>query len=128
MSVPQHKRLAKAIGQYEVVVDDALSDLRRPFILDGVVIVIIPAVLSVIAFIFSNVAGFLTTLGLGGINAEERLRRGQTVLKSYWSERSKLKKTVQRLELELLLCSPSNGAGLKDIEKLLRAYVNALLP
>ena len=126
MSVPHHKRLAKAIGRYELAVDDALGDLSRPFILDGIFIVIIPAALSVIAFIFGNVAGFLTTLSLGGINAEERLRRGQTVLKSYWSERSKLKKSVKRLEIELLLCRPSNTAGLKRIEDLLREYLDAL--
>ena len=126
MSVPQHKRLKKAIFSYKFAVDDALAELRRPFILDSVFIVIIPAALSVIAFIFSNVAGFLTTLGLGGINAEERLRKGQSVLKSYLSERSKLKRSVKRLEIELLLYSPSNTAGLQKLENLLLEYLDAL--
>ena len=126
MSLPQHKRLGEAISLYKSTVDEAIADLRRPFILDLAVIVIIPLVLVIVAAIWSNVAGVLTTLGLGGINAEERLRRGQTVLKSYWGECSKLKKSVRTLEFELQLCSPSNQTGLQKIEELLRAYLDAL--
>ena len=127
MSLPDYyKRLVQAIDQYKSTVDEALGELRRPLIIDLAFIVAIPIVLVIIAAIFSNIAGILTTLGLGGINAEERLRRGQTVLKSYWGDRTKLKKTVKRLEFQLLLCDPSNTTELQKIENLLKDYFDAL--
>ena len=127
MSLPDYyKRLEQAIGQYKSTVDETLVELRRPLIIDLAFIVVIPVILVIIAAIFSNIAGILTTLGLGGINAEERLRRGQTVLKSYWGDSSKLRKSVKRLEFELLLCEPSNTTELQKIENLLRDYFDAL--
>lgn len=126
MSLTEYNRLVQAISVYKLAVDEAHADLRRPFILDLVFIVFIPVALTVVAGVFSNVAGLLTTLGLGGINAEERFRRGQTVLKSYWGECSKLNKSLRRLEFELQLCKPTNTAGLQKIEKRLKAYFDAL--
>lgn len=126
MSLSDYNRLEEAISSYKSAVDVALKDLRRPFILDLVLIVIVPTGVTIAAHIFSNVAGFLTTLGLGALNAEERFRRGQTVLRSYWGDCSKLNKSVRTLEFELQLCSPSNSVGLQRIEKLLRAYFDAL--
>jgi len=127
VSLPDYyKRLEQAIGQYKSTVDETLVELRRPLIIDLAFIVVIPVILVIIAAIFSNIAGILTTLGLGGINAEERLRRGQTVLKSYWGDSSKLRKSVKRLEFELLLCEPSNTTELQKIENLLRDYFDAL--
>lgn len=126
MSSPLYDSLTRAINLYKAAIHETLVDLRRSFILDLVFIVIIPVILGVVALIFAGFAGLLTTLGLGGINAEERFRRGQTILKSYWGERSKLKKSVQRLEFELALCGSSDTVCLQEIENLLRAYFDAL--
>lgn len=126
MSYPDYDSLVEAISLYKSAADDNLSDLRRPFYLDLAVIVIIPIALAIVAFIWSNIAGLLTTLGIGGINAGDRLRRGQITLKTYWSDRSKLKKSVRRLEFELLLCTPTTKARLQRVENLLRDYFDAL--
>ena len=126
MSYPEYNSLVEAIALYKSEVDNDLSELRRPFYLDLAVIIIIPITLAVVAFIWSNIAGLLAAVGIGGINAGDRLRRGQTVLKTYWSDRSKLKKSVRRLEFELLLCTPTAKARLKRVEKLLRDYFDAL--
>jgi len=121
-----YKSLEQAISCYKSSVGEALRDLRHPFVLDLLFIVIIPVGLTIVALIFSNVAGFLTTLGVGGVSAGERLRRGQTVLKSYWGDCSRLRKSMERLQLELLLCTPSDTARLQEIESLLRAYMDTL--
>lgn len=127
MSSPEYNKLQEAISLYKSAVNEALSDLRRPFYLDLAVVIIVPIALAIVAFIWSNIAGFLTTLGIGGINAGDRLSRGQTTLKTYWSDCSKLKKSVKRLELELLLCTPTTTARLRNVEKLLKDYYDALL-
>jgi len=126
MSSTLYDKLTQAINLYKAAVQETLADLCRTFVLDLIFIVIIPIVLGIVALLFAGVAGLLTTLGLGGINAEERFRRGQTILKSYWGERSKLKKSVQRLEFELALCDSSDTACLQKTESLLRAYFDAL--
>lgn len=126
MALADYKSLEQAISCYKSSVDQALRDLRHPFVLDLLFIVIIPVVLTIVALRFSNVVGFLTTLGVGGISAGERLRRGEIVLKSYWGDCSRLRKSVERLELELQLCTPSDTARLQEIESLLRAYMDAL--
>jgi hypothetical protein len=48
------------------------------------------------------------------------------MLKSYWGGRFELKKTISRLEIELALCDPSDTACLKEVESLLRGYLDAL--
>lgn len=127
MSCSEYDNLVEAIALYKLVVNDALSDLRRPFYLDLTIIVIIPIALVIMALMWSNIIGFLAALGIGGINAGDRIRRGQTVLKTYWSDRSKLKRSVRRLEFELLLCAPiTKKDNLPNVEKLLRDYFDAL--
>ena len=124
--MPTHATIGVAIGDYEGAVDEVIAELRRPLLLDIVTIILAPVLLSVIPLVLGSIAGFLSTLGLGGINAAERFRRGQTILKSYWSECSKLKKSVRRLRHEWLLCDPSDDAGLTKVEHLLRDYMNEL--
>lgn len=126
MPLSKYDKIAQAIATYKSDTDGARAELRPPLILDLVVIVIIPLSLTIVSAIFSNIAGILTTLGVGGIHAEERFRRGQTVLKSYWGECSRLKKSVKRLEFELLLCRRSDTASLQKIETRLRAYYDEL--
>ncbi len=126
MAPADYKSLEQAISLYKSWVDEALRDLCRPFLLDLLFIVIIPVVLTIVALRLSNVVGFLTTLGVGGVSAGERLRRGETMLKSYWGDCSRLKKSKKRLDVELLLCAPSDTAHLQEIESLLREYIDAL--
>lgn len=126
MSSSEYDRLREAISQYKSAVDETLSDLRRPLYLDLSVIIIIPIVLVIVAAIWSNIAGVLAVLGIGGINAADRLRRGQTILTTYWGDRSRLKKSVRRLEIELQLCTPRTTTRLQNVEKLLRGYLSAL--
>ena len=126
MSSPEYDKLQEAISQYKSAVDVTLSDLRRPLYLDLVVIVIIPITLVIVAAIWSNIVGVLAALGIGGINAGDRLRRGQTILTTYWGDCSRLKKSIRRLEIELQLCTPHTRVRLQNVEKLLRDYLSAL--
>lgn len=119
-------RVEKAIDLYEVAVDKACKNLRKKCAVDFVFIVVIPIILTIVAFVFSNVAGF-TTLGLGSINATERLGRGHTALKVYWGESSKLEKSVSRLQIQLELCEPSDTVCVKKVKKLLEGYLTNLM-
>lgn len=103
-----------------------MARLKRAFFTDLSFIVIIPVVAVILAWIFSNIAGILTTLGVGVINAEERLRRGHTILLKYWSDRSILENTVSILRLELQLCDPSDSNCLDSVEQLVKDYARSL--
>ena len=124
------QRLQTAIGKYEGYVEDILGERRWTFVVDIVVIVVISVILSIGALKWSGIEGFATTFGLGGLNAEERLRQGHTKLTSYLGERSKLKRTIRTLKIKLDLCElddPPNIDCLKEVENLLRQYLNALM-
>lgn len=127
MPSTHHERLQVAVDEYAKVVERVIRDLTRVLIVDTVFIVIIPIGLSLAALRWSGMVGFATTLGLAGINANERFMRGQTMLKSYWSESSKLHRTVETLKLELSLCDPSNEDRLNKIENSLKEFL-AFLP
>jgi hypothetical protein len=72
LSSSYYERLQSAVGKYKDHVELALKELRRTFVADIVFIVAIPVILSIVAFIWSGIVGFATTLGLGGVNAGER--------------------------------------------------------
>lgn len=130
MSSPQYTSLLNAIGIYKSAVTESINNLKRILFLDLSFIVGVPIILSIIAYFFAGVAGFLTTLGLGGINAGERLARGHTIIKTYWGDCAKLRNTIQTLEVKLELCNqkPVNLQPncFQDIENLLIEYLNKL--
>ncbi len=105
----------KAIDLYESIVDKYNRRASRAFFVDISFTIVIPVIAVVLAGLFSNIAGLVTTLGLGTINAGEKLTKGHTLLIKYWSDRGKLEDTVNTLRLENIACE-------QDINKL-----NALL-
>lgn len=126
MSSQRYNRIERAIDRYESMVNKGIARLKRAFFADLSFVVIIPIVAVILAGFFSNIAGILTTLGVGAVNAEERLRRGHTILIKYWSDRSALEDTVNILRLELQLCDPSDSNGLDRVEQLVRGYAKSL--
>lgn len=130
MSSPQYTSLLEAINTYQSSVKEVVDNLKRVLALDLSFIVGIPIILSVVAYFFAGVAGFLTTLGLGGINAGERLTRGHTIIKTYWGDCAKLRKTILTLQIRLQLCKQKRGKlqpkCFQDVEDLLIAYLKEL--
>lgn len=126
MSSPRYNRIEKAVDRYESMVNKCIARLRRAFFVDFSVIIIIPIIAVILAGFFSNIAGILTTLGVGAVNAGEWLRRGHTILLKYWSDRSTLEDTVNILRLELKLCDPSDSGCLDKVEQLVRRYAKSL--
>jgi len=126
VSSPRYDRVRRAIARYALLIEETLKDLRTACILDVVFIVVVPVVISVIAYFFASISGLLAALGLGTINAAEKFGRGQTILKSYLGDCSKLRKSVRTLELKLELCDPSDDACLQDVENELKEYILSL--
>ena len=124
---PYYQRLGRAIDQYETAANSVRRDLRKQFWWHLFTQAIIPASLVVIAHFFSTVAGTLTTLGIGGLNFIERLRRGETARKTFWSDTSKLNRTVQTLKFRHALCDPNDNVAMREIEQLIVRYFDALL-
>jgi hypothetical protein len=128
VSSAYYDRVLKAIAHYSQLVEETVKDLRNPCMLDIVFIVVVPIVGSIIAYFFASTAGLLAVLGLGGINAAEKFSRGQTILKSYFSGRSKLRKSVRTLELTIKLCDPydPDPTCVQKVENQLKEYISAL--
>lgn len=126
MSSPRYDRVRRTIAHYALVIKETLKDLRNACILDTALIIVVPIIISVIAYFFTSISGLLAVIGLGSINAAEKFGRGQTILKSYLGDRSRLRKSVRTLELELELCDPSDDAGLQNIENKLKEYLSSL--
>ena len=127
MSSSQYERVRRGIARYALVVEETIKDLGNPCKLDIVFIVVVPIVGSVIAYFFPSTSGLLAVLGLGSINAAEKFGRGQTILKSYFGDCSRLRKSVRTLELEIELCDPSDNACVQNVENKLKEYSSALL-
>jgi hypothetical protein len=119
-------QLNNGINEYEKAVEDTIKSLMPNFIIDILFLIVIPIVISMIALIATSIGGMLATLGLGVINISERLGRTQTVLKTYWSDRSTLKRTVQTLKLKIALCDKNDPACLEQVKNLLLEYINKL--
>jgi hypothetical protein len=129
MSSPQYTRVQNAIGRYKEFIDNkALKDLRNIWILDTIFIAVVPVVIGIIAYFITSVSGLLTALSVGGVNAIEKVTRGQTILKTYSSDRRKLEGSVTTLQISLELCDPSDVACLQDVMNNLRACAKALIP
>ena len=126
MAPNSYDNIANAIDLYDKAVDDTTRYLRRLFFMDLGFVVIIPIVFGIVALFVAGLAGLLTTLGLGGVNAGEKLSRGHTALRTYSSDCSKLKRTVATLRLKLVLANQEDNTALIRIKKLLIKYLEAL--
>jgi hypothetical protein len=126
VSSPRYDRVKRAIALYSQVIEETLKELRNAYIIDILFIVVVPIGISIIAYFFASISGLLAVLGLGGINAAEKFGRGQTILKSYLGDRSRLKKSSRTLELEIELCDPSDDVSLQNIENKLKEYLSSL--
>ncbi len=126
MSSPRYDRVRRAIALYSQVIKETLKELRNAYIMDIIFIVVVPVGISIIAYLFASISGLLVVLGLGSINAAEKFGRGQTILKSYLGDRSRLKKSARTLELEIELCDPSDDVSLQNIENKLKEYLSSL--
>lgn len=122
----RYNRIDNAIDLYASMIDRAIARSQRAFFLDLSLIIILPVVATVIAGFFSNIAGLFTTLGVGTVNAGDKLVRGKTILLKYWSERAKLENSVNILRLRLRLCDATDDESLNNIEQLLRGYIKSL--
>ena len=126
MSSTRYDRVRQAIARYSQVIEETLEELRNAYIIDILFVVVVPVGISIIAYLFASISGLLAVLGLGSINAAEKFGRGQTILKSYLGDRSKLKKSARTLEIEIELCDPSDDASLQNIENKLKEYLLSL--
>jgi hypothetical protein len=90
--------------------------------LDLGLILIIPIALSAVSGVWAGAVGLGTTLGLGTLNAVDRLARGQTMLKDYWAHGSKLRRSVKTLRI-MLESADADQAKLDEVEKQLKDYL-----
>lgn len=120
-----YERLKTALDTYKNLVEQSTKTLKRNFLIKvGFILGIV--ILTIIAYFFSNFAGFLTALGLGGLNAWANAKDWIESTTIYFRNKDKLLGTVSKLELELQLCDHNDDQCLNKVEKLLRDYMNKL--
>ncbi|MBN1856277.1 MAG: hypothetical protein JW846_04915 [Dehalococcoidia bacterium] len=118
--------LEKAIVDYEHMVHQKSAALKRGFIKDLTVLVILPVVAGIIVGQYSNLVAVLGIVGVSGVNLSQRLQNGTTLLTKYWDAKSKVERTVPQVKMELHSCTRTDRPCLDAVQTLLRSYAASL--
>ena len=122
----KEQRLEKAIDDYAEIVHLKCCTLRRGFLKDLSVLVVLPVAASVAAALYGNPLAAIGIAGVSGVNVTDRLREGTTLLNKYWDATSKVKKTVPQLKTQLHCCPLSDEECLDKFRDTLREYSASL--
>ncbi len=79
-----------------------------------------------LAFLFANLAGILTSIGLGGATLIAQLRAWLDTMKAFFLKSGQLRRSVKALRMEFEMHSPTDEACLDVVKDLLRNYMAAL--
>ena len=116
-------RLRVAIDRYEgEFVDPRISDITRSFKLQ-VAYHIALILFGVLANLKPSLTSVIGTLGLGSIGFGANFQAAREALEKYQKDRSSLRASVTALRVGIDLCSEDDEACLKDVEALLRKYL-----
>jgi len=118
-------QLSEAITLYDGQVADAIGVIKKQLCIDLLFIAFIVIVI-ILSFAYANLAGLLTTLGLGGVTVMSQFREWTDTMKAYFSKAGQLRLTVKRLRAELVLCDSSDRVCLDNVKGLLQDYMEAL--
>ena len=80
----------------------------------------------ILSAVFANLAGILTTVGLGGATVATQVQKWVDTTKAYIFKTGQLKQTVRRLRTEYVMCKPTEDDCLDKVKALLQAYMKAL--
>lgn len=122
----KYDRVKYAIQLYKEQVSEVLKILTEIFIVDAIFTAVIPIIFAIMANFIAGLAAAVATLGLGAVNAGEKLARGHTILLHYLSIRGKLKLSVTELEIMLNSCSPADAKCIDEVKKKLHEYLASL--
>jgi hypothetical protein len=112
--MPTHEQVGETIRIFKSAVDDVGKERRREFLVTILNIILILALVT-LSIIFSNLAGTLTSLGLGGTSAASKASNWSDAAKGYLKDKGKLARTVNKLDHEYALCGPTDTARLEKL-------------
>lgn len=110
-----------------VAVPHYLKRLTLKFILETIFSVLIPLIAAILVGIFASIAGFLTTLGVGGINFVEKLTQGKSLVIKYWSTRSTIEDSIIDIYVHEKSTDHSNVEQLTTLKTLVEQYLKNVL-
>ncbi|RLG16822.1 hypothetical protein DRN63_03785 [Nanoarchaeota archaeon] len=113
MSQGLYERLKLVIEKdLRIFRDDRIRAIKWQLLREILFMIVIPAFLVVLAYIFGGMIASLITSGLAAINFADRLQKGYTILKSYHSDIEAIKKWYDAWVISL------KSIELNDEEKL----------
>lgn len=118
-------RLSQAIALYEEQVNEAVKTNMQALYLD-IGLLAWTIFMIFLSTIYANVAGILTTVGLGSATVLSQLQKWVDTTKAYLFKTGQLKQTVRRLRTELVMCRSTDEECLDKVKALLQGYMQAL--
>lgn len=122
---PKCERVKKEIKDYENAVNQALKDLRTKFVMD-LALVVITILILVLAVIFSNLNGILTSIGLTGTSAYAQAKTAPDTFKAYINDRAKLRNSVNDVNMSYDGCASDDEACCQKVEDAVKQYMKDL--
>jgi hypothetical protein len=113
---PTHyERVGLALSTYRDEVEESIKELRNRLYLSVFNVLVILGLVTAAVF-WSNVAGILASLGLGGTNVAAERSNWTKTAKEYMKDKGKLRRIVRRLERKYALCTPADDESLAEVE------------
>ena len=125
LSIPMSERLASAINEYEKAVNETIRDLTRANWLIDIAYVAVTVIFVVVAAVWSNVGGIVTTAGVSGITLISQAKASADASKVYNHDATKLRVSVQMLRQELTVCG-QEATCLESVKNSLKKAFDAL--
>lgn len=120
-----YEKVELAIKYYEEAVEDALRNLKINAVIDIIYITFF-LVLIIVAAIWTDINGFLTTIGITGLSATSKGKEWIGTIKSYFNDTSKLRLSVKKLKTSLFACDKNDEFCLGGVQCLIEQYFDAL--
>ncbi len=121
----EYERVREAVKIYQESVNDALGSLKNNAIID-ILFISVTASLIILSIFLSNLAGILTTLGLGGVTAYSQGQSWVSTLKAYVNDSSALRRALSRIKEQLALCEKNDTDCLSKVKCLIEQQFDAL--
>ena len=121
----EYGRVREAVKIYQESVNDALNSLKNKAIID-ILFISVTAALIILSIFLSNLAGILTTLGLGGVTAYSQGQSWVSTLKAYVNDSSALRRALNRIKEQLALCEKNDTECLSKVKCLIEQQFEAL--
>jgi hypothetical protein len=120
------QQLEKKTDNFENWVGNTyIKPITRDFIMSVILTVIVPIGIAVIAGFVAGFAAILTTIGVGVINAGEKITRGKDILLKYGKDRSVFERITSKIRGKLIMAE-GDMTKLAEVEDLLRKSVDAM--